>query len=187
MTRKNKMLRLFPNGTVVYGARITLQLNCMMDLARYPLDSQNCTLEIESYGYAQDDLELEMIGGSPQQAINGIERLQLPQFEVHKHQFTYRLQEFQTGAYPRLSLQFLLKRNIGYFLLQTYMPCSLITILRLTWTRCSPCSHFLLSAGFHFGSITRRRRRVSHSALRLCWRWQPFRQTYARHYPKFPI
>ena len=35
----------------------------MMDLARYPLDSQNCTLEIESYGYAQDDLELEMIGG----------------------------------------------------------------------------------------------------------------------------
>ena len=34
-----------------------------MDLARYPLDSQNCTLEIESYGYAQDDLELEMIGG----------------------------------------------------------------------------------------------------------------------------
>ena len=41
-------LRLYPNGTVVYGARITLQLNCMMDLARYPLDSQNCTLEIES-------------------------------------------------------------------------------------------------------------------------------------------
>ena len=42
------MLRLYPNGTVIYGARITLQLNCMMDLARYPLDSQNCTLEIES-------------------------------------------------------------------------------------------------------------------------------------------
>ena len=42
------LFRLYPNGTVVYGARITLQLNCMMDLARYPLDSQNCTLEIES-------------------------------------------------------------------------------------------------------------------------------------------
>ena len=44
-------IRLYPNGTVVYGARITLQLNCMMDLARYPLDSQNCTLEIESCEY----------------------------------------------------------------------------------------------------------------------------------------
>ena len=46
--------RLYPNGTVVYGARITLQLNCMMDLARYPLDSQNCTLEIESCEYLKD-------------------------------------------------------------------------------------------------------------------------------------
>ena len=34
-----------------------------------------------------------------------------------------------TGAYPRLSLSFKLKRNIGYFILQTYMPSILITIL----------------------------------------------------------
>ncbi|NXF41680.1 GBRB1 protein, partial [Nyctibius bracteatus] len=33
------------------------------------------------------------------------------------------------GAYPRLSLSFRLKRNIGYFILQTYMPSTLITIL----------------------------------------------------------
>ena len=33
------------------------------------------------------------------------------------------------GAYPRLSLSFKLKRNIGYFILQTYMPSILITIL----------------------------------------------------------
>ncbi|KAF4799989.1 gamma-aminobutyric acid receptor subunit beta-3 [Turdus rufiventris] len=34
-----------------------------------------------------------------------------------------------TCAYPRLSLSFRLKRNIGYFILQTYMPSILITIL----------------------------------------------------------
>lgn len=34
-----------------------------------------------------------------------------------------------SGAYPRLSLSFRLKRNIGYFILQTYMPSTLITIL----------------------------------------------------------
>ena len=34
-----------------------------------------------------------------------------------------------TGSYPRLSLSFKLKRNIGYFILQTYMPSILITIL----------------------------------------------------------
>lgn len=36
---------------------------------------------------------------------------------------------FPAGAYPRLSLSFKLKRNIGYFILQTYMPSILITIL----------------------------------------------------------
>lgn len=36
---------------------------------------------------------------------------------------------FTIGAYPRLSLSFRLKRNIGYFILQTYMPSILITIL----------------------------------------------------------
>ena len=81
-------------------------------------------------GYAQADMELEMMGGTAEQAISGVEKLQLSQFEVHKFDFIYRLQKFATGSYPRLSLQFLLKRNIGYFLLQTYMPCSLITILR---------------------------------------------------------
>jgi len=125
----------------------------MMDLARYPLDSQNCTLEIESCeylkdhtrpkiafsdGYAQADMELEMMGGTAEKAISGVEKLQLSQFEVHKHDFIYRLQKFATGSYPRLSLQFLLKRNIGYFLLQTYMPCSLITILRFASYHMSP-------------------------------------------------
>ncbi|MGH0164210.1 UNVERIFIED_CONTAM: hypothetical protein FKN15_047085 [Acipenser sinensis] len=37
--------------------------------------------------------------------------------------------KFTTGSYPRLSLSFQLKRNIGYFILQTYMPSTLITIL----------------------------------------------------------
>ena len=33
------------------------------------------------------------------------------------------------GSYARVKLGFDLKRNIGYFFLQTYLPCTLITIL----------------------------------------------------------
>ena len=95
-----------------------------------------------SDGYAQADMELEMMGGTAEQAISGVEKLQLSQFEVHKHDFLYRLQKFATGSYPRLSLQFLLKRNIGYFLLQTYMPCSLITILRCDSYNMNPMQFF---------------------------------------------
>lgn len=46
-------------------------------------------------------------------------------FVRHKSLYDF----FLSGAYPRLSLSFRLKRNIGYFILQTYMPSTLITIL----------------------------------------------------------
>lgn len=41
-------MRLAGDGSVTYGMRFTTTLACMMDLHYYPLDSQNCTVEIES-------------------------------------------------------------------------------------------------------------------------------------------
>ncbi|XP_056109927.1 gamma-aminobutyric acid receptor subunit beta-3 isoform X5 [Rhinichthys klamathensis goyatoka] len=127
VTVKNRMIRLHPDGTVLYGLRITTTAACMMDLRRYPLDEQNCTLEIESYGYTTDDIEFYWKGGD--NAVTGVARIELPQFSIVDYKLVSRNVVFSTGAYPRLSLSFKLKRNIGYFILQTYMPSILITIL----------------------------------------------------------
>ncbi|XP_069377380.1 gamma-aminobutyric acid receptor subunit beta-3-like isoform X1 [Paralichthys olivaceus] len=127
VTVKNRMIRLHPDGTVLYGLRITTTAACMMDLRRYPLDEQNCTLEIESYGYTTDDIEFYWKGGET--AVTGVTRIELPQFSIVDYKLVSRNVVFSTGAYPRLSLSFKLKRNIGYFILQTYMPSILITIL----------------------------------------------------------
>ncbi|XP_007890895.1 gamma-aminobutyric acid receptor subunit beta-1 isoform X1 [Callorhinchus milii] len=127
VTVKNRMIRLHPDGTVLYGLRITTTAACMMDLRRYPLDEQNCTLEIESYGYTTDDIQFYWSGGK--YAVTGVEKIELPQFDIVDHQMISKLVVFATGSYPRLSLSFKLKRNIGYFILQTYMPSTLITIL----------------------------------------------------------
>uniref|UniRef100_A0A671NEI9 Gamma-aminobutyric acid type A receptor beta2 subunit a n=1 Tax=Sinocyclocheilus anshuiensis TaxID=1608454 RepID=A0A671NEI9_9TELE len=127
VTVKNRMIRLHPDGTVLYGLRITTTAACMMDLRRYPLDEQNCTLEIESYGYTTDDIEFYWRGGDG--AVTGVERIELPQFSIVDYKLISKNVVFSTGSYPRLSLSFKLKRNIGYFILQTYMPSILITIL----------------------------------------------------------
>ncbi|XP_010890688.1 gamma-aminobutyric acid receptor subunit beta-1 isoform X1 [Esox lucius] len=126
VTVKNRMIRLHPDGTVLYGLRITTTAACMMDLRRYPLDEQNCTLEIESYGYTTDDIEFYWHGGN---SVTGVENIELPQFSIIDYQTQSKKAVFATGSYPRLSLSFKLKRNIGYFILQTYMPSTLITIL----------------------------------------------------------
>ncbi|KAL7843883.1 hypothetical protein SRHO_G00224220 [Serrasalmus rhombeus] len=155
VTVKNRMIRLHPDGTVLYGLRITTTAACMMDLRRYPLDEQNCTLEIESYGYTTDDIEFHWRGGD--HAVTGVERIELPQFSIVDYKLISKNVVFSTGEDERdkltlslelhslkrhlpaarrnrrlplrLSLSFKLKRNIGYFILQTYMPSILITIL----------------------------------------------------------
>ncbi|XP_063752301.1 gamma-aminobutyric acid receptor subunit beta-4 [Eleginops maclovinus] len=127
VTVKNRMIRLHPDGTVLYGLRITTTAACMMDLRRYPLDEQNCTLEIESYGYTTDDIVFFWQGGDT--AVTGVDKLELPQFSIVELRLVSREVRFTTGSYPRLSLSFRIKRNIGYFILQTYMPSILITIL----------------------------------------------------------
>lgn len=51
VTERNKLVRLNGDGSITYGMRFTTTLACMMDLHYYPLDSQNCTVEIESCTY----------------------------------------------------------------------------------------------------------------------------------------
>uniref|UniRef100_A0A3Q2QNQ2 Gamma-aminobutyric acid type A receptor subunit rho2 n=1 Tax=Fundulus heteroclitus TaxID=8078 RepID=A0A3Q2QNQ2_FUNHE len=46
-TTDNIMLRVFPDGHVLYSLRVTVTAACNMDFSRFPLDSQTCTLELE--------------------------------------------------------------------------------------------------------------------------------------------
>uniref|UniRef100_A0A8B7TWW9 Gamma-aminobutyric acid receptor subunit beta-2-like n=1 Tax=Castor canadensis TaxID=51338 RepID=A0A8B7TWW9_CASCN len=115
------------NTNCHFSSRITTTAACMMDLRRYPLDEQNCTLEIESYGYTTDDIEFYWRGDD--NAVTGVTKIELPQFSIVDYKLITKKVVFSTGSYPRLSLSFKLKRNIGYFILQTYMPSILITIL----------------------------------------------------------
>ncbi|XP_059912205.1 gamma-aminobutyric acid receptor subunit beta-2-like [Gadus macrocephalus] len=110
VTVKNRMIRLHPDGTVLYGLR-----------------SLPAPLPLAPDGYTTDDIEFYWRGGH--NAVTGVERIELPQFSIVDHKLISKNVVFSTGSYPRLSLSFKLKRNIGYFILQTYMPSILITIL----------------------------------------------------------
>jgi gamma-aminobutyric acid receptor subunit beta len=63
--------------------------------------------------------------------VIGVEQAELPQFTVVKYETTDRIEELATGTYQRLSLSFELKRSIGFFIFQTYMPS--ILIVAMSW------------------------------------------------------
>ncbi|GAB0097058.1 Gamma-aminobutyric acid receptor subunit beta-like [Sergentomyia squamirostris] len=125
VTERNKLVRLSGEGAVTYGMRFTTTLACMMDLHYYPLDSQNCTVEIESYGYTVTDVVMYW----KPTPVRGVEEAELPQFTIIGYETNDRKEELATGTYQRLSLSFKLQRNIGYFVFQTYLPSILIVML----------------------------------------------------------
>uniref|UniRef100_A0A1I7YMI0 Gamma-aminobutyric acid receptor subunit beta-like n=1 Tax=Steinernema glaseri TaxID=37863 RepID=A0A1I7YMI0_9BILA len=126
VTEKNKMLRITKDGRVAYGMRFTSTLACHMDLRNYPLDFQNCTVEIESYGYTTSEVLMKW---NHPQAVHGVDQADVPQFTIIGYQTEDSIVRTATGAYQRLSLVFQLQRSVGYFVFQTYLPCILIVML----------------------------------------------------------
>ncbi|PAV55864.1 hypothetical protein WR25_24951 [Diploscapter pachys] len=128
VTEQNKMLRISSDGKIAYGMRLTSTLSCSMDLHNFPLDSQNCTVEIESYGYTTSEVLMKW---NQPLAVHGVEEADVPQFSIDRYQTLDRIVTTATGSYQRLSLVFQLKRAVGYFIFQTYLPC--ILIVALSW------------------------------------------------------
>ncbi|KAG5276551.1 hypothetical protein AALO_G00106980 [Alosa alosa] len=127
-TTDNIMLRVYPDGHVLYSLRVTVTAACNMDFSRFPLDSQTCTLELESYAYTDEDLMLYWKSGND--SLSTDDKISLSQFLIQQFHTTSRLAFYSsTGWYNRLYINFTLRRHIFFFLLQTYFPATLMVML----------------------------------------------------------
>ncbi|KAI4899636.1 hypothetical protein NFI96_014638, partial [Prochilodus magdalenae] len=107
---------------------VTVTAMCNMDLSHFPLDTQTCSLEIESYAYTDDDLMLYWKKGND--SLKTDDRISLSQFLIQEFHTTTKLAFYSsTGWYNRLYINFTLRRHIFFFLLQTYFPATLMVML----------------------------------------------------------
>uniref|UniRef100_A0A8D0KTW4 Gamma-aminobutyric acid receptor subunit pi n=1 Tax=Strix occidentalis caurina TaxID=311401 RepID=A0A8D0KTW4_STROC len=127
VTVGNRLIRLFSNGTILYALRITTTVACNMDLSKYPMDTQTCRLQLESWGYDENDVIFTWLRGND--SVHGIEKLRLSQYTVERYYTLVSKSQQETGSYPRLILQFELRRNVLYFILETYVPSTLLVML----------------------------------------------------------
>ncbi|PWA22648.1 hypothetical protein CCH79_00001916 [Gambusia affinis] len=126
-TMENIMLRVFPDGNILYSVRITVTALCSMDFSSFPLDTQNCSLELESYAYNENDLMLYWKNGNDSLRTDEIV---LSQFFIEDFQPSFGLAFYSsTGWYNRLYINFILRRHIFFFMLQTYFPTMLMVML----------------------------------------------------------
>ncbi|KAA0713545.1 Gamma-aminobutyric acid receptor subunit delta GABA(A) receptor subunit delta [Triplophysa tibetana] len=130
VTVENKLIRLQPDGVILYSSRITSTVACDMDLTKYPMDEQECMLDLESYGYSSEDIVYHW--SDSQRQIHGLDKLELSQFTITDYDFVTEIMNFKSaGRFPRLSLRFQLRRNRGVYIIQSYMPS--ILLVAMSW------------------------------------------------------
>ncbi|XP_078147485.1 gamma-aminobutyric acid receptor subunit rho-3 [Centroberyx gerrardi] len=131
-TMENIMLRVYPDGNILYSVRyrdldVCWTALCSMDFSSFPLDTQNCSLELRAYAYNENDLMLYWKNGNDSLRTDEIV---LSQFFIEEFHASSGLAFYSsTGWYNRLYINFILRRHIFFFMLQTYFPTMLMVVL----------------------------------------------------------
>uniref|UniRef100_A0A672R1V6 Gamma-aminobutyric acid type A receptor subunit alpha3 n=1 Tax=Sinocyclocheilus grahami TaxID=75366 RepID=A0A672R1V6_SINGR len=109
MTTPNKLLRLVDNGTLLYTMRYDLVVS-MMALMHVEINQYCCADDEKSVSVAPDGSRLN-------------------QYDLLGHVIGKETISSSTGEYVVMTTYFHLKRKIGYFVIQTYLPCIMTVIL----------------------------------------------------------
>ncbi|CAH8559775.1 unnamed protein product [Schistosoma turkestanicum] len=131
LTLPNYLLRVHPNGQVLYSQKITMRFSCQMHLQTFPMDKQHCHINIGSYGYTLNELKFIWNHEKP---VELAEKLQLSEFETPQKFDTNDCSSgysTSTGQYTCLNATFELQRQLGSYLATTYIPN--ILIIMVSW------------------------------------------------------
>ncbi|XP_045107826.1 gamma-aminobutyric acid receptor subunit beta-like isoform X5 [Portunus trituberculatus] len=126
-TTSNEMLRITNQGKVLRSIRLTITASCPMNLQYFPMDRQLCIIEIESFGYSMDHIRLSWHAGDKSVVIES--DVSLPQFRVLGYNRKTIISSTSTGNYSRLLCEIMFVRSMGYYLIQIYIPSSLIVVI----------------------------------------------------------
>ncbi|XP_070533736.1 glycine receptor subunit alpha-4-like [Ptychodera flava] len=127
VTKDNVFFRIHSDGLILYSVRLSLTLACHMSLEEFPMDKQICGIQIEPYGYTTKDLELAWY---PENAVRWDKDLKLAQYTLEDEiQMETAIQDYTTGYFGHVNVQFTLTRQLGFYILQTYIPSVLLVVL----------------------------------------------------------
>ena len=137
VTGLNSFLRIMPDGHVTQSIRITLRATCHMHFLYFPMDHQRCSLLIESYSQPSSEILYRWRNKHSEHSTAPSHAVVFSQgassmlhFVVHG----YRAIEVSTLRedgfnHSRLIFDIYVARNLGFYLIQVYIPACLIVII----------------------------------------------------------
>ncbi|KAL7030521.1 hypothetical protein ACKWTF_006694 [Chironomus riparius] len=127
ITTKNEFYRIDSTGNVVKSLRLSVTFSCSMNFMKYPMDKQICTIPIESYGHYANDIVFYWRNERESVGVNS--DITLPLFSVTNVDTSHELISQTHGNYSRISVSLGFQRSVEYYLIQIYIPCSMVVIM----------------------------------------------------------
>lgn len=125
ITSDNKRLRIDSAGYIYLEMRLSATLSCHMRFEHFPMDVQVCAIEIESFAYDTADVNFDW--DSTPGGVELARSIELPQFKLQGH--VLGKCESPRGNFTCIEGKFILSRQMGYYLIQAYVPTTLIVML----------------------------------------------------------
>ncbi|XP_060747002.1 gamma-aminobutyric acid receptor subunit alpha-6 [Tachysurus vachellii] len=129
MTTPNKLFRIMQNGTILYTMRLTINAECPMRLINFPMDGHSCPLKFGSYAYPMSEIVYTWKKGPLHSVEVPQESSSLLQYDLIGQTVSSEKLKSDTGEYIVMTVYFHLQRKMGFFLIQTYIPCIMTVIL----------------------------------------------------------
>ncbi|XP_067103243.1 gamma-aminobutyric acid receptor subunit alpha-4 [Osmerus mordax] len=129
ITAPNKLFRIMKNGTILYTMRLTIIAQCPMKLVDFPMDGHACPLKFGSYAYPKTEMIYTWTKGPEHSVEVPPESSSLVQYDLIGQTVSSETVKSITGEYVVMTVHFHLKRKMGYFMIQTYIPCIMTVIL----------------------------------------------------------
>ncbi|CAF2467658.1 unnamed protein product [Rotaria sp. Silwood2] len=122
----NRFFRIATDGSILYSQRLTIRGSCIMNLRNLPLDTQHCTLLIGSFAYDSEETIYEW---NKKSAVDVQSDLIMNQFSLIDASVGTQILLRDNRTRSIIYVVFSLRRHVGYFLIQLYIPCVLIVFL----------------------------------------------------------
>ncbi|KRX91543.1 Glutamate-gated chloride channel subunit beta, partial [Trichinella pseudospiralis] len=124
LDQPNFYVKIRADGTVVYNRRLTMTFACAMQLEKYPMDEQTCNMDFSSYAYT--DADVDYAWSLNPLKISPWAESELSNFVITSFKNASCTSKTATGTYTCLRVELHLRRLFSFFLLQLYIPSSLL-------------------------------------------------------------
>jgi len=109
LMKPNILVRIYPNGNVLFSTRITLTLLCKDALVAPKKSKVVCSIIQESYSYTTDDIILRWKETEPIQIVS--DKVLVPNFKLQGVETKYAEETLATGSYGNIKADFTFGRS----------------------------------------------------------------------------